>query len=187
MSNRDKWLKQCGGFGWDVKYGSGFAAKTDLCRACKDSQPDRYAACEAEAKAGRKAAKKSKETIVEENENAEQQDVASEPMPEHDAAVASLEAAGGPVEAEPVKAKKEKKVKAPKAPKPPKADRGPTLMDLIIDTLKKGPKKTKEIVEVMVAAGYAKAAAQCQLSMALSFGRRVGIVVEQDGGWILKA
>jgi len=59
-------------------------------------------------------------------------------------------------------------------------------MDAIIDVLRTGPKKTKEIVDLIIAAGFAKAAATTQLSMALSFGRRVGVIIEQDGGWVLK-
>ena len=100
MSDRDKWLKQCEGFGWDDRLGSGHQANSELCLACADSQPDRHAACAAEAKAGRKKVKK--ENIVE-NENVDQTDAVQEPVVDQ--------------VAEPVKAKKEKKVKAPKAPK----------------------------------------------------------------------
>jgi len=69
--NRAIWLNECQGFGWDDRLGSGFQAGCEVCVNCKDGQPIRYAACAAEAKAGREKSKK-KENIVNENENVEQ-------------------------------------------------------------------------------------------------------------------
>ena len=71
--NRTIWLKECQGFGWDDRLGSGFQAGCEVCMNCKGGQPIRYAACEAEAKAGREKSKK-KENIVNENENVGQAD-----------------------------------------------------------------------------------------------------------------
>jgi len=57
-----------------------------------------------------------------------------------------------------------------------------TVMDVIVEALKSGPKKPKDILALIEQAGFAKAAAKTQLYCAVAFGKRVGVIVESEQG-----
>ena len=168
MSDRDKWLKQCEGFGWDDQLGSGFQANSELCLACADSQPDRYAACVAEAKAGRNKVKKE---IIMENENAEQEEVVADQEPVVEPV--ALKIASG-TETEPV---------VEKAAKSMKADKKPSVMHILANILREGGRSSSELTaELMSRSGCAKASAGSHVAMAVRFGLIVGFVNRDEKG-----
>lgn len=62
MKQRDKWLRECEGFGWDDKTGTGFAPDTETCKACSNSSPERFDACRDEVESAKVVLRKIKET-----------------------------------------------------------------------------------------------------------------------------
>ena len=173
---RDDFVKECPAFGLDAEGKPGIDESSKSCQYCAANDGAMHDACKDECDGAGE--------IAEEPAAAIETPAIIETM-----APVTAKAGKKPKKeraAKVSKAPKEKKAKKEKVAKAPKAERGPTMMDAIIDVLRTGPKKTKEIVDLIIAAGFAKAAATTQLSMALSFGRRVGVIIEQDGGWILK-
>ena len=172
---RDDFVKECPAFGLDAAGKPGIDEASKSCQYCFTTDGPMHDACKAECDGAGEIAEEPADVV----------ETVEAPEPEAPKAKAGkrLKKEKEPKEKKPPK---EKKAKKEKAPKEPKAERGPTMMDAIIDVLRTGPKKTKEIVDLIIAAGFAKAAATTQLSMALSFGRRVGVIIEQDGGWVLK-
>ena len=158
MSDRDKWLTQCEGFGWDDQLGSGFQANSELCLACADSQPDRYAACVAEAKVGRKKVKKE---IIMENENAEQEEV-----------VADQEQV-----VEPVKEETPKPVEAEKKPKEHKVTIPEVMASIIRDS--SSPLAAKEI-DAKISEQTGDGGKSHSIGWMLSFGVALGTLKREN-------
>ena len=174
---RDDFVKECPAFGLDAEGKPGIDESSKSCQYCFTTDGPMHDACKAECDG---AIEMGSPAVVYDNKSVTKPVTAEEPVPAAGKKSKKEKAIKVP------KPPKEKKAKKEKAPKEPKAERGPTMMDAIIDVLRTGPKKTKEIVDLIIAAGFAKAAATTQLSMAMSFGRRVGVIIEQDGGWVLK-
>jgi len=156
MNDREKWLKQCEGFGWDDRLGSGFQANSELCLACKDSQPDRYAACKAEAEAGRKKSKK--ENIVEEEKTDQQVPVTTS-----------------------TDIKEEKTSKPVKADRPPSV---PKLIAEVLTA--RVPVTSKEIIEAVLAKNpLPRKGVAGTVSARLQFGILIGAIKKEDGKFSL--
>jgi len=166
---RAEYLEACEGFGFDEEAGAGLDLTTATCKACVSNNPQMYDACRKEvedAKTAQATPATTATTAEKASDTASKAETADKPVVDTPKAKKASK-----------KAPKPKKEKVAKAPKPPKADRGPSVMQVLVELIREGGRTTKELtVELTKRTGCTPATAGTHVSHGLRFGILFGSI-----------